>query len=264
MLHRIAPYVSNAAIFAGRAGHFPVPTNIQVQLKSQGLALAFRANCGRCGIASKNAKRARAASTILASEEPVIPLTAGHLATAEANVTTTPGRYASALFELASEANAIDTVQSDLERFDALVAESPDLLRLVRSPVFPADEQLQALSAVLERAGIGGLAAKFLKLVTANRRLFAVRDMVKSFRALVAAHKGEATAEVTVAEPLNDAHAAALRDALKAVSGKDVDLAIKVDPAIIGGLVVKLGSRMVDTSLRTKLNAIRHAMKEAR
>ena len=88
--------------------------------------------------------------------------------------------------------------------------------------------------------------------------------MVKAFRALVAEHKGEATAEVTVAEQLKDEHVAALRAALKAVSGKDVDLAVKVDPAIIGGLVVKLGSRMVDTSLRTKLNAIRHAMKEAR
>jgi F-type H+-transporting ATPase subunit delta len=200
----------------------------------------------------------------LAGEEPVIPATAGHFATAAANVSTTPGRYAAALFELADEANAIDSVKADLERFDALVSESPDLLRLVRSPVFSADEQLQALSAVLERAGIGGLAAKFLKLVTANRRLFAVREMVKAFSALVADHKGQATAEVTVAEPLKDDHVAALRNALKAVSGKDVDLAIKVDPAIIGGLVVKLGSRMVDTSLRTKLNAIRHAMKEAR
>ena len=160
--------------------------------------------------------------------------------------------------------SAIDAVKADLERFDALVAESADLNRLVRSPVFSADEQLQALSAVLERAGIGGLAAKFLKLVTANRRLFAVRDMVKAFRALVAGHKGEATAEVTVAEQLKDEHLAALRSALKAVSGKDVDLAVTIDPAIIGGLVVKLGSRMVDSSLRTKLNALRHAMKEVR
>ena len=200
----------------------------------------------------------------MASEEPVIPTTAGHFATAPADVSTTAGRYATALFELASEANAVDAVKADLERFDALVAESPDLLRLVRSPVFSAADQLQALSAVLERAGIGGLAAKFLKLVTANRRLFAVRDMIKAFGALVANYKGEATAEVTVAEQLKDDHAAALRDALKAVSGKDIDLAIKVDPTIIGGLVVKLGSRMVDTSLRTKLNAIRHAMKEAR
>jgi F-type H+-transporting ATPase subunit delta len=174
------------------------------------------------------------------------------------------GRYATALFDLAREANAIDTVKADLERFDALVAESPDLLRLVRSPVFSADERLQALSAVLQRAGIGGLAEKFLKLVTSNRRLFAVRDMVKGFRELVADYKGEATAEVTVAEQLKEDHVAALKSALHAVSGKDVDLHVKVDPAIIGGLVVRLGSRMVDTSLRTKLNAIRHAMKEAR
>jgi len=174
------------------------------------------------------------------------------------------GRYATALFELARETNAIDAVKADLERFDTLVAENPDLNRLVRSPVFSAAEQLQALSAVLDRAGIGGLAAKFLKLVTMNRRLFAARDMVRGYRELVALHKGEATAEVTVAERLKDDHIAALKSALKAVSGKDVDLAIKIDPAIIGGLVVKLGSRMVDTSLRTKLNAIRHAMKEAR
>lgn len=174
------------------------------------------------------------------------------------------GRYATALFELARETNAIDAVKADLERFDTLVAENPDLNRLVRSPVFSAAEQLQALSAVLDRVGIGGLAAKFLKLVTMNRRLFAARDMVRGYRELVALHKGEATAEVTVAERLKDDHVAALKSALKAVSGKDVDLAIKIDPAIIGGLVVKLGSRMVDTSLRTKLNAIRHAMKEAR
>jgi F-type H+-transporting ATPase subunit delta len=94
--------------------------------------------------------------------------------------------------------------------------------------------------------------------------LFAIRDMIKGFRELVADHKGQATAEVTVAEPLKDDHVAALKSALKSVSGKDIDLNIKVDPAILGGLVVKLGSRMVDTSLRTKLNAIRHAMKEAR
>jgi F-type H+-transporting ATPase subunit delta len=174
------------------------------------------------------------------------------------------GRYATALFDLASETNTIDAVKADLDRFDAMVADSADLMRLVRSPVFSAAEQLQALSAVLDRAGVGGLAAKFLKLVTSNRRLFAVRDMIKAFRGLVAQHKGEATAEVTVAEPLKDEHVEALRAALKLVSGKDVDLDIKIDPAIIGGLVVKLGSRMVDTSLRTKLNAIRHAMKEAR
>jgi F-type H+-transporting ATPase subunit delta len=174
------------------------------------------------------------------------------------------GRYATALFEVALETNAIEAVKADLERFDALVAGNPDLLRLVRSPAFSAEQQLQALTAVFDRVGIGDLAARFLGLVTTKRRLFAVRAMVRAFRQLVAQYKGEATAEVTVAEGLKDEHLEALRAALKAVSGKDVDLEIKVDPAIIGGLVVKLGSRMVDTSLRTKLNAIRHAMKEAR
>ena len=174
------------------------------------------------------------------------------------------GRYATALFELAHESNAVDAVKTDLERFDTLVAENPDLNRLVRSPVFSTAEQLDAVSAVLARAGIGGLAAQFLKLVTTNRRLFAARDMIRGYRELVAKHKGEATAEITVAEQLKDEHVTALKGALKTISGKDVALNIKVDPTIIGGLVVKLGSRMVDTSLRTKLNAIRHAMKEAR
>jgi F-type H+-transporting ATPase subunit delta len=186
------------------------------------------------------------------------------LASQDTIVSGVAGRYATALFDLARESNTIDALKADLDRFDALIAGSADLLRLVRSPVFSADEQLQALTAVLERAAIAGLAERFLKLVAANRRLFAVRDMVKAFGALVADHKGEATAEVTVAEQLKDEHVAALRAALKAVTGKDVDLAVKVDPAILGGLVVKVGSRMVDTSLRTKLNAIRHAMKEAR
>jgi F-type H+-transporting ATPase subunit delta len=186
------------------------------------------------------------------------------LAGEEPLVSGVAGRYATALFELARESDAIDPVKQDLERFETMVAGSTDLARLVRSPVFSADEQLQALAAVLDRAGIGGLAARFLKLVTTNRRLFAVRDMIRAYRELVAQHKGEATAQVTVAENLKDEHLAALRTALKAMSGKDIDLAVKIDPAIIGGLVVKLGSRMVDTSLRTKLNAIRHAMKEAR
>ena len=172
------------------------------------------------------------------------------------------GRYATALFELALEENAIDAVQADLERFDALVAENADLRRLVRSPVFGADEQAKALKAVLAAAGIVGLSARFLELVAWNRRLFAVRDMVKGFNELVAQHKGEVTAQVTLAETPSEAHLATIRDTLKGVTGKDVQVDVKVDPAIIGGLVVKLGSRMVDSSLRTKLNALKHAMKE--
>ena len=184
------------------------------------------------------------------------------VAGAEPIISGMAGRYANALFDLALESDAVDNIKSDLDRFDALVEESADLERLVRSPVFGADEQEKALHQVLDRAGIGGLAAKFVLLVTANRRLFAVREMIRAYRALVARHKGELTAQVTVAEPLGDAHRAAIQDALNAVTGKHVGLDVKVDPAIIGGLVVKLGSRMVDSSLRTKLNSIKHAMKE--
>jgi F-type H+-transporting ATPase subunit delta len=172
------------------------------------------------------------------------------------------GRYASALFELALEAKSIDAVKGDLERFDALVADHADLRRLVRSPVFGAEEQGRALAPVLDKAGIGGLAAQFLLAVAANRRLFAVHDMIGAYGLLVARHKGEVSAQVTAAEKLSDARLGEIRDALKSVTGKDVRINLKVDPAIIGGLVVKLGSRMVDSSLRTKLNAIKHAMKE--
>src|SRR5476651_2346765 len=114
------------------------------------------------------------------------------------------GRYAGALFGLALEDNAVDAVKQDLEQFDAMVAGSPDLTRLVRSPVFGADEQLKALSAILAKAGIKGLAANFLRVITANRRLFALREMIRGYRALVARHKGEVSAQVTVAEKLSD------------------------------------------------------------
>jgi F-type H+-transporting ATPase subunit delta len=174
------------------------------------------------------------------------------------------GRYATALFELALESNAVDQVKADLASFDAMVGSSPDLTRLVRSPVFSAEDQAKALAAILDKAGIKGIAANFLRVVAANRRLFAVREIIRGFNALVARHKGEVTAEVTVAEQLNDARMNDIRDALKQVTGKDVQVDVTVDPSIIGGLKVKLGSRMVDASLRTKLNSIKFAMKEAR
>jgi len=173
------------------------------------------------------------------------------------------GRYATALFELALEAGAIDQIREELDAFDALATNNPDLMRLIRSPVFGAEEQTKALAAVLDRAGIGGMTARFLKVVASNRRLFAVRQIIKSFRTLVARHKGEVTAQVTVAERLNDARLAEIKEALATVTRKNVHVEMHVDPSIIGGLVVKLGSRMVDSSLRTKLNAIKHAMKEA-
>jgi F-type H+-transporting ATPase subunit delta len=175
------------------------------------------------------------------------------------------GRYATALFELALDNKAVDAVKKDLDQFDALIADSADLHRLVRSPVFGADEQLKALSSILVKAGITGLAANFLRVITTNRRLFAVHDMIRAFRALVARHKGEVTAQVTVAEKLSDKNLDALKSALKSVTGgKDIELDVKIEPAIIGGLIVQVGSRMVDSSLRTKLNSIKFAMKEAR
>jgi F-type H+-transporting ATPase subunit delta len=186
----------------------------------------------------------------MASEQPIVAGVAG--------------RYATALFELALEDKVLDKVRADLDRFDTLIAGSDDLKRLVRSPVFSADEQVKALQPILQQAGIDGVAANFIKLVASNRRLFALPQFIRAFRALVARHKGEVAASVTVAETLSDAHLKSLKDALNAVTGKDVDLKVEVDPAIIGGLVVKLGSRMVDSSLRTKLNSIKTAMEEAR
>jgi F-type H+-transporting ATPase subunit delta len=173
------------------------------------------------------------------------------------------GRYASALFSLAQDSRQTEAIAQSLAQFDALIAESPDLERLVRSPIFSSNEQLKALDAVLSAAGIEGIAANFVRLVTIKRRLFAIRDMIADYRKLYDASRGVTHAEVTSAIDLSDQHLAALKDQLRAVSGgRQVDLDAKVDPSIIGGLIVRLGSRMVDGSLRTKLNAIRLAMKE--
>lgn len=172
------------------------------------------------------------------------------------------GRYATALFELARDSRQVDAVASDLARFSAMIAESADLQRFLRSPVFTAEEQAKTIVALLAKAGIGGLAANFLRVVASKRRLFAVEGMIAAYRALVAQSKGIVTAQVTVAEPVSEARLAEIRKALEEVSGRTVEVDLKVDPALIGGLIVKLGSRMVDASLRTKLNSIRLAMKE--
>ncbi|WFU41310.1 F0F1 ATP synthase subunit delta [Bradyrhizobium sp. CB82] len=185
------------------------------------------------------------------------------MAAEDTSVSGVSGRYATALFELARDQNVVDAVKADLDRFGTMLSESADLKRLVRSPVFSADAQSKALAAVLDKAAITGISANFLKVLTANRRLFAVADVIRAYSALVAKHKGEASADVTVAEQLSDKNLDALKAALKSVTGKDVALNVKVDRSIIGGLVVKLGSRMIDSSLRTKLNSIKHAMKEA-
>ncbi len=171
------------------------------------------------------------------------------------------GRYASALLDLAKQEGKLPEVERDLNSFDALLTANPDLSRMVLSPVFSADEQGRAISAVLTKVGIGGLTANFLKLLAKNRRLFAVGDMTKAFRALVARERGEVLAEVTSAHPLSDAQKTQLIDTLKGTVAKSIKLETKVDPSLLGGLVVKIGSRMIDSSLKTKLNSLKVAMK---
>ena len=184
------------------------------------------------------------------------------MATDEPIMASVAGRYASALFELAEESGQLAAVEKDLNAFEKLIDESADLDRLLRSPVFSSDEQLAAIGAIVERAAIGGIAANFLKLAARNRRLFAVPDMIKSFRAMCARGRGEVEAEVASAHALSDEQMETLKATLKASVGKDVQLRAKVDPALLGGLVVKMGSRMIDSSLRTKLNSLKTRMKE--
>lgn len=171
------------------------------------------------------------------------------------------GRYAAALLDLAKDQNAIPEVEGSLNKFQTLMDESEDLRRLVRSPVFSADDQGKALGAILDKAQISGLAGNFLRLITRNRRLFAVGDMIRSFKALTARARGEVPAEVTSAVALDEAQVAQLKDVLKASVGKDVQLTTRVDPSLLGGLVVKVGSRMVDSSLKTKLTGMKVALK---
>ncbi|GAC1552512.1 MAG: F0F1 ATP synthase subunit delta [Beijerinckiaceae bacterium] len=173
------------------------------------------------------------------------------------------GRYATALYALAKDNRATAEVAAALANFRKMVAASTDLQRLIKSPVIAAEAQVKALDAIFAKAGISGIAANFLKLIAAKRRLFAVDDMIRDFERLHDAERGVTRAEVTVAQPLSDEHSGELRRAIGEVAGgKDVEIATKVDPSIIGGIVVKLGSRMVDGSLRTKLNSIRTRMKE--
>lgn len=172
------------------------------------------------------------------------------------------GRYANALFELAREAKALDTVETDLNRFGEALDAFEDLTTLVKSPLFSAEEQERALAAILDKLKIEGLTKNFLLLVTRNRRLFAAPAILRAFRGLLARHRGEVSAEVVAATKLQDTQRTALKQALKAALGKDVQLEERVDPSLLGGLVVKIGSRMVDTSLRTKLNSLKHAMNE--
>ena len=171
-------------------------------------------------------------------------------------------RYASALFELAVSEKKIAPVEKDLDRLAALLAGSDDLMRLVKSPAFSADDQMAAIGAVLDKAKISGLVGNFIRVVASNRRLFAVPDMLRSFKQKLAEHRGETSAEVTVAQALTADQTKQLKATLKGVVGKDVALDIEVDPSLLGGMIVKIGSRQIDTSIKTKLSSLKLALKE--
>ena len=172
------------------------------------------------------------------------------------------GRYAIALFELARDENKLDETADALGGINALLDESEDLNRLVRSPIFSSAEQADAIEAIAAKASVPALTANFLQLLVRNRRLYALKDITAAFRKLLAEHRNEITADVTSAVPLSDEQIAELKATLKAKSGKDIMLNSHVDPALLGGLVVKIGSRMIDSSIRNKLNALKIAMKE--
>jgi F-type H+-transporting ATPase subunit delta len=170
-------------------------------------------------------------------------------------------RYAAALFEIADERHALDAIAEDLRQLRAMLQESSDLSRLIRSPVLSREEQGKAVSAIAERAGLQALTRDFLAVVARNRRLFAVPGMIEAYLAKLAERRGEITAEVSVAQPLNEARTAALTEQLRRAVGARVAVDIKVDPALLGGMTVKVGSRMVDASLRSRLRRLQLAMK---
>ncbi|HUD53044.1 F0F1 ATP synthase subunit delta [Parvibaculum sp.] len=173
------------------------------------------------------------------------------------------GRYATALFELAESERSLDAVAADLNAIQAMIDGSVDLRQVVLSPVFGADDQAKAFAAILDRAGIKGLVANFVGLVIEKRRLFALPAMIAGYRQLLAKSRGEVSADVTSAHALSDAQLASIKAALKAATGRDVLVNTRVDEGLLGGLVVKVGSRMIDSSLKTKLNSLKLAMKEA-
>jgi F-type H+-transporting ATPase subunit delta len=173
------------------------------------------------------------------------------------------GRYAAALFELADEGKALDAVAEDLKTLQNALGESEDSTRLVRSPVLDRDEQWKAMAALLDKIGVNDLTKKFLGVVTANRRLFALSGIIRAYLDELATRRGEVTADVVSARPLTDSQVKELEDALRKAVGGKVAIAPRVDPTILGGLIVKVGSRMIDSSLRTQLQKLKFAMKGA-
>ncbi|UCI08457.1 F0F1 ATP synthase subunit delta [Mesorhizobium sp. B1-1-8] len=184
------------------------------------------------------------------------------MAQSSSPISTVAERYAGSLFELALQDNAVAKVEADLNAFEAMLNDSADLSRLINSPVFSSEDQAKAIAAIADKANITGLTGNFLRVVARNRRLFAVPGMIRAFRRIAADHRGETSAEVTSAHELTAAQETELKTTLKGIAGKDVAIAVTVDPTLLGGLIVKMGSRQIDTSLKTKLNSLKLALKE--
>ncbi len=170
-------------------------------------------------------------------------------------------RYAAALFELADEKKQLDVVAGDLSSLKQAIAASEDLRRLIRSPVLSRADQGRAMEALLEAARASDLVRRFVGLVAQNRRLFVLPEMINAYLSQLAERRGEVTAEVVSARPLSDAQRSAVAEALRKAVGGKVAVDAQVDPSLIGGLVVKVGSRLIDSSLRTKLHRLQLAMK---
>ena len=171
------------------------------------------------------------------------------------------GRYASALFDLASDQGLVTAVEGDLDKLGEAIAASSDLSALIRNPQVSRDDAAKAMDGVAGVLGLSDLTKNFLGVLAANRRLFALSDMIRSFAAIAAAQRGEVTAEVTSAHALNDDQISTLASKLKAREGKEVKIKANVDPEILGGLVVRIGSQQIDSSIRTRLNSLAQAMK---
>lgn len=178
-----------------------------------------------------------------------------------AGVSGLASRYAAALFELADERQSLDSVAGDLDSLDGMIAESADLRRMIRSPVLSRNEQVNAIGAIAKAAGFSELTDNFLGLLARNRRLFALPPITRAFRERLAAHRGEVTAEVTSAKALSETQLTAIQKALQTAVGSNVSLHPKVEPGLLGGLIVRIGSRMMDNSLRSQLERLKIAMK---
>jgi F-type H+-transporting ATPase subunit delta len=186
---------------------------------------------------------------------------ASSLAGDNAGLSGLGGRYALALLDLADEKKQLDEVAEDLRGLKALLDESDDLRRVVRSPLYSREQQADAIAAVADRLGVSELTRRFILVVAQNRRLFALDSMINAYLAELARRRGEVQAEVTAARALSDAQLQKLDETLRGVVGGKVDIDVTVDPSLIGGLIVKVGSRMIDNSLRTKLQRLQLAMK---